>query len=147
MLGNATKAILGFIATMMVAIFVFALAGSISSGFAGFYGGLPFFLIVIFVIGLATYDYLDECLGIGDRLKFYFQLGGVLFCGAAFTYGAWGTSLLFAEKGEILIRSRFYGNYTMQAIYLEVFWMVFAFLVAAVTVVIAMRMIGRQRKA
>ena len=147
MLGYTTKMILGLIATAMIAIFIFALAESISSGFAGFYGGLPFWLIVIFVMGLAFYDYVDECIGMSDGLRHLCQVGAVVFCGAAFSYGGWGTSTLFAEKGELLVRSTWFGNYTVQAIWFEIFWMVFAFFAAALTVVIAMRMIGKRRAA
>ena len=147
MLGYKTKAILGLIATLTIAIFVFALAESISSGFAGFYGGLPFWLIVIFVMGLAMYDYLDDCIGLSDNLKFLCRVGCVLYCGTAIAYGGWGTSTLFAEKGELLVRSNWFGNYTVQAIWFEVFWMVFSFFAAMFTVVIAMRMIGRHHSA
>lgn len=147
MLGDKTKAILGLIATLTIGIFIFALASSISSGFAGFYGGLPFWLIVIFVMGLATYDYLDECIGLSDDQKFLCRLLCVIYCGAAFSYGGWGTSTLFAEKGELLIRSIWFGNYTVQAIWFEIFWMVFSVFAAIVTVVLAMRMIGNRQRA
>ena len=40
--------------------FVFGLAESISSGFAGFYGGLPFWVIAITVMCFALYDMYDE---------------------------------------------------------------------------------------
>ena len=146
MLGYKTKAILALIATLMIGIFVFALAQSISSGFAGFYGGLPFWLIVIFVMGLAIYDYLEECIGIGEQTKFLFRIGAVIYCGMALTYGSWGTSTLFADKGELLIRSVWFDNYTVQAIWFEIFWMVFSVLAAAFTVVLAMRMIGNRER-
>lgn len=48
------------IATALVMTFVFGLAESISSGFAGFYGGLPFWVIAITVMCFALYDMYDE---------------------------------------------------------------------------------------
>jgi hypothetical protein len=33
----------------------------LGGGFAGVWGGLPFTLIVVFVLGLALYDFWDEC--------------------------------------------------------------------------------------
>jgi len=42
-------------------IFIGGLSKSISSGFAGFYGGLPFMIIAIVVCGMAVYDFWDEC--------------------------------------------------------------------------------------
>ena len=145
MLGSKTKAILGLIATALIGMFSFGLAESISSGFAGFYGGLPFWIIVIFVMGLATYDYLDECVGISDRIKFFLHVGCVMFCGSALAYGAWGTSTLFAEKGDILVRSSWFDNYTVNSLWFEIFWMVMALVLAAVTAIIAMRMIEKRK--
>ena len=49
-----------FIATALVMSFVFGLAESISSGFAGFYGGLPFWVIAITLMCFALYDMYDE---------------------------------------------------------------------------------------
>lgn len=61
-LASMTKIIVGLIGTALVTIFVVGLAHSISTGFAGFWGGLPFWVIVIFVLGLAIYDYYEECI-------------------------------------------------------------------------------------
>ncbi len=52
----------GFIGSLLVAVFVIGLAESITSGFAGFWGGLPFWIISIFVLGLIFYDFWDSCL-------------------------------------------------------------------------------------
>lgn len=52
----------GLIGTLLVAVFVLGLAESISSGFAGFWGGLPFWIISMFVLSLISYDYWDSCL-------------------------------------------------------------------------------------
>lgn len=57
----STKLIVGFIGTALLCIFVGGLSQSISSGFAGFYGGLPFMIIAIVICGLAVYDFWDEC--------------------------------------------------------------------------------------
>ena len=41
---------------MLVGIFLFGLAWSISTGLAGFWKGLPFWVIVIFCLSLLIYD-------------------------------------------------------------------------------------------
>ena len=41
---------------MLVGIFLFGLAWSISTGLAGFWKGLPFWIIVIFCLCLLIYD-------------------------------------------------------------------------------------------
>ncbi len=46
----------------MVAGFVLGLAESISSGAAGFWGGLPFWVICLAVLALVVYDFWDTCL-------------------------------------------------------------------------------------
>lgn len=56
-----TKLIAGLLGTSFLVIFVGGLSKSISSGFAGFYGGLPFMIIAIVVCGMAVYDFWDEC--------------------------------------------------------------------------------------
>jgi len=52
----------GLIGFLLVAAFVLGLAESISSGFAGFWGGLPFWVICLFVLPLVAYDIWDSCL-------------------------------------------------------------------------------------
>lgn len=54
--------IFGLIGVSVVAAFVLGLAASISSGAAGFWGGLPFWVICISVLMLVFYDYWDTCL-------------------------------------------------------------------------------------
>ncbi len=54
--------IFGLIGTLMVAAFVLGLAESISSGTAGFWGGLPFWVICFAVLALVVYDFWDTCL-------------------------------------------------------------------------------------
>ena len=48
------------IGVVFVAIFLIGLAWSISTGLAGFYKGLPFWVIVIFCLGLLIYDSLKS---------------------------------------------------------------------------------------
>lgn len=57
-----TRVIVGAIGTALMIIFVLGLSRSISTGFAGFWGGFPFLCIALFVIALALYDYWEECI-------------------------------------------------------------------------------------
>ena len=52
--------IVAIIGTALMMTFVIGLSHSISTGFAGFKGGLPFMIIAIFVICLALYDFWEE---------------------------------------------------------------------------------------
>lgn len=61
MMSYRTKLIVGFLGTALLFTFVIGLAHSISTGFAGFVGGLPFTVIVVIVLGMALYDFFDEC--------------------------------------------------------------------------------------
>ncbi len=54
--------VFGLIGTLLVAVFVLGLAESISSGAAGFWGGLPFWVICLSVLLLVFYDFWDTCL-------------------------------------------------------------------------------------
>jgi len=58
----ALERIFGLIGTLLVATFVLGLAESISSGAAGFWGGLPFWVICFIVLALVVYDFWDTCL-------------------------------------------------------------------------------------
>ena len=49
-----------FIGITLVTIFVIGLAWSISTGLAGFWKGLPFWIIVIFCLYLLIYDALKS---------------------------------------------------------------------------------------
>ena len=49
-----------FIGIALVGIFVIGLAWSISTGLAGFWRGLPFWVIVIFCLCLLIYDSLKS---------------------------------------------------------------------------------------
>lgn len=61
MLSRTNLIIIGLIATALMAVFILGLAHSISTGFAGFWGGLPFWVISLVVLSMAVYDYWDEC--------------------------------------------------------------------------------------
>ena len=55
------KLLMGLIGTALFLIFIGGLSHSISTGFAGFSGGLPFMIIAIAVCGAAVWDFIDEC--------------------------------------------------------------------------------------
>ncbi|MBU2581880.1 MAG: DUF2244 domain-containing protein [Alphaproteobacteria bacterium] len=59
---DPVKPVTGIIGFIVLAVFILGLSHSISTGFAGFMGGLPFMLIAILVLAMAFYDYWDECL-------------------------------------------------------------------------------------
>ena len=59
MLTKKTNIIAGLIGFALLATFTIGLSFSISQGFAGFYGGLPFAIIVAFVLLLAFYDFYE----------------------------------------------------------------------------------------
>ena len=52
----------GLLGSFIITIFVLGLAESISSGAAGFWGGLPFWIICISVLPLVYYDFWDSCI-------------------------------------------------------------------------------------
>ncbi|MGC6535851.1 MAG: hypothetical protein ACON44_00645 [Candidatus Puniceispirillaceae bacterium] len=60
MISPLVKKITATIGTIFVMVFVLGLAESISSGFAGFWGGLPFWIIALFVMSLVLFDFWDE---------------------------------------------------------------------------------------
>lgn len=62
MTSRRVKIIMGLIGTAVLITFIIGLAHSISTGFAGFWGGLPFWCIAVFVLSLAVYDFWDECI-------------------------------------------------------------------------------------
>ena len=59
-MSRLTTIIVAIIGTGLMMTFVIGLSHSISTGFAGFWGGLPFMVITIFVILLALYDFWEE---------------------------------------------------------------------------------------
>lgn len=56
------KLVTGLIAAVSLATFVMGLAYSISTGAAGFWGGLPFWVITLSVLAMVFYDFYDECI-------------------------------------------------------------------------------------
>ncbi len=62
MLTRPIKIIVGLIATIMITVFIVGLAHSISTGFAGFWGGLPFWIITLTVLSMAVYNFWEECI-------------------------------------------------------------------------------------
>ena len=60
MLSARIRLLTAAIGTALVMVFVFGLAHSISTGFAGFWGGLPFWVITLTVMFMAGYDFWDE---------------------------------------------------------------------------------------
>ena len=61
MMSYGIKVLVGLIGTALMSTFLIGLSHSISTGFAGFNGGLPFMIITIIVLAMAIYDYWDEC--------------------------------------------------------------------------------------
>lgn len=59
---DPAKPITGIIGFIIFATFILGLSYSISTGFAGFEGGLPFMIIAIICLAMALYDYWDDCL-------------------------------------------------------------------------------------
>ena len=60
MISPLIKLMTAGIGTLLVMVFVFGLAESISSGFAGFWGGMPFWIIATTVMLMVLYDFYDE---------------------------------------------------------------------------------------
>ncbi len=56
------RMVTGLVASVGVITFIIGLAWSISTGFAGFWGGLPFWIISIFVLSLVLFDYWSSCI-------------------------------------------------------------------------------------
>ena len=61
MISRAAKIIVGLIATAIIITFIVGLAHSISTGFAGFWGGLPFWVISVSVLSMAVYNFWEDC--------------------------------------------------------------------------------------
>ncbi len=54
--------VFGLIGVILITGFVLGLAESISSGAAGFWGGLPYWVICFMVLVLVVYDFWETCL-------------------------------------------------------------------------------------
>jgi hypothetical protein len=61
MISRTAKLIVGLIATAILITFIVGLAHSISTGFAGFWGGLPFWVISVSVLSMAAYNFWEDC--------------------------------------------------------------------------------------
>ncbi|MEL6171012.1 MAG: hypothetical protein AAFQ04_04355 [Pseudomonadota bacterium] len=61
-MSRLTNIITGLIGLALMATFVLGLSHSISTGFAGFSGGLPFMCIAIFVLLLALYNFWEDAI-------------------------------------------------------------------------------------
>lgn len=61
-MGRGINIFMGAIGTGLFIVFIVGLSSSISTGFAGFWGGLPFALIAGFVICLALYNYWEDAI-------------------------------------------------------------------------------------
>ncbi|CUH47036.1 hypothetical protein [Ruegeria atlantica] len=59
-MSRLTNIIMGLIGIGLMMTFILGLAHSISTGFAGFRGGLPFLCIAVFVIALALYNFWED---------------------------------------------------------------------------------------
>lgn len=61
-MSRLTNILMGTIGVGLMMVFVLGLAHSISTGFAGFWGGLPFVCIAVFVIALALYNFWEDAI-------------------------------------------------------------------------------------
>ena len=59
-MSRMTSIITGLIGIGIMFTFVIGLSYSISTGFAGFWGGLPFMCIAIFVLALALFNFWED---------------------------------------------------------------------------------------
>ena len=66
-MSKSVNLITGVIGFVLFAVFIIGLSHSISTGFAGFTGGLPFMCIAIFVLVLALYNLWEDTLGSKDK--------------------------------------------------------------------------------
>jgi len=62
MTSRLTNIITGLVGLLLMASFVIGLSHTISTGFAGFWGGLPFVIIIVIVLTMAGYDFWDVCI-------------------------------------------------------------------------------------
>ena len=61
MLEKVLEKLFGLVGVILVTGFVLGLAESISSGAAGFWGGLPFWVICFTILSLVFYDFWHTC--------------------------------------------------------------------------------------
>jgi hypothetical protein len=60
---QAVDRISGILGVVIVGVFVLGLAWSISHGFAGFWGGFPFWVIALVVLAMIIYDFWSTLIG------------------------------------------------------------------------------------
>ncbi len=60
MISRPIKIIVALLATLLMSTFILGLAYSISNGFAGFWGGLPFWIISVSILSMCFYDFWEE---------------------------------------------------------------------------------------
>jgi sterol desaturase/sphingolipid hydroxylase (fatty acid hydroxylase superfamily) len=60
MISRPLKIFIALIATMLMTTFILGLAYSISTGFAGFWGGLPFWVIAVSILAMCFYDFWEQ---------------------------------------------------------------------------------------
>lgn len=60
MISRPIKIIVALLATLLTSTFILGLAYSISNGFAGFWGGLPFWIISVSILCMCFYDFWEE---------------------------------------------------------------------------------------
>ncbi|WP_146345463.1 DUF2244 domain-containing protein [Falsiphaeobacter marinintestinus] len=61
-MSRTTTIVVAFIGTALMMTFIIGLSHSISTGFAGFWGGFPFMVIAIIVICMALYDFWEDAI-------------------------------------------------------------------------------------
>lgn len=61
-MSRMTNIITGLIGLSLMITFIVGLSYSISTGFAGFWGGFPFMCIAILVIAMALYNYWEDAI-------------------------------------------------------------------------------------
>ncbi len=66
-MSRMTNIIMGLIGTGLMMTFVIGLSHSISTGFAGFTGGLPFMIIAFVVIAMAVYNFWEDAVRNKDK--------------------------------------------------------------------------------
>lgn len=60
---QAVDRIAAILGIVIVGVFVLGLAWGISHGFAGFWGGLPFWCIALIVLAMIIYDFWSTLVG------------------------------------------------------------------------------------
>ena len=132
-----------FLGTAILTIFAVALAESISAGFAGFWGGLPFWIIILFVLGLAVYNFLEDCFTLGPNLKFLFHAGAILYAGIALAFGSWQASKYVTKYDVVNFRLPFFDTtHLLSAGWLQAIWIMLCLVFILITAIMVTRRYG-----